>query len=176
MTGLAANTWAPGFTRTFNGITYNYNNVFDTWYRQFNFDNLTRTYDGNALDANVYALRRTDHDLATNWQATTAYTVGQVVDPVNTANGYTYVCVQAGTSGTAPAPYPDPFNLSDTVVAFPPGDLNPLPPPGHAIVDGTVLWNAQPPVALQAIQITVKYLDPTQNLLRQVTIVQSLTQ
>ena len=31
------------------------------------------------------------------------------------------------------------------------------------------------PLNVQAIQITVKYLDPTQNLLRQVTIVQSLT-
>ncbi len=49
-------------------------------------------------------------------------------------------------------------------------------PNANSITDGTAQWNATPPLNVQAIQITVKYLDPTQNLLRQVTIVQSLTQ
>ena len=47
-------TWAPAYTYTSNGIVYNYNNVFDTWYRFFNFDNLARTYDGDAADTSIY--------------------------------------------------------------------------------------------------------------------------
>jgi hypothetical protein len=57
---------------------------------------------------------------------------------------------------------PDPFTLGDQV--------------GSTVVDGGVTWTVQPPAAVQAIQITVKYLDPSQNLLRQVTIVESLAQ
>ncbi len=55
---------------------------------------------------------------------------------------------------------------------------NPIntPPNANSITDGSVQWNATAPLGVQAIQITVKYLDPTQNLLRQVTIVQSLQQ
>jgi hypothetical protein len=87
------------------------------------------------------------------------YAVGALVDPVNTANGYTYQCT-AITTGIAGAT--EPFTLSDTV--------------GNTITDGGVTWTVMPPLGVQAIQITVKYLDPTQNLLRQVTIVQSLTQ
>jgi prepilin-type N-terminal cleavage/methylation domain-containing protein len=164
--------WTPGtpttWTRTFDGITYNYNNVFDTWYRWYNFDNQTREYDTNAADTNLFAPAPYRPTLGKKWQPGTAYTVGQTVDPTSTANGYTYVCVVAGTSGAT-----DPFSLSDVVVN-PAGNIN--VPPG--IADGTtgLVWNAQPPVAVKAIQITVKYLDPTQNFLRQVTIVQSLTQ
>ena len=55
----------------------------------------------------------------------------------------------------------EPFLLSDAV--------------NSTIADGNVTWTVESPAAVQAIQITVKYLDPTQNLLRQVTIVQSLT-
>jgi prepilin-type N-terminal cleavage/methylation domain-containing protein len=166
VTALPANTWAPAFTRTYNGITYNYNNVFDTWHRQFIFDNFPRTYD--ATDTNNYAPAPYRPRLGNTWQATHAYVLNDVVDPVNTANGYTYICTTAGVSGAA-----EPFSLSDTAV--PPG--NPaLPPVGNAVPDGTVVWNARTPVAVQAIQITVKYLDPTQNVMRQVTIVQSLTQ
>ena len=96
------------------------------------------------------------------WTASTAYTVGTLVDPVQTANGYAYECTTAGTSGTAPAGQSDPFTLQDTI--------------NGTVSDGTVTWTVLAPLNVQAIQITVKYLDPTQNLLRQVTIVQSLTQ
>jgi hypothetical protein len=103
--------------------------------------------------------------LGVQWTPNTPYAVGAQVDPVNTANGYVYVCKIAGTSmATPPAGQPDPFSLSD-VVGTP-----------NATLDGTVQWTPAVPVNVQAIQITVKYLDPTQNLLRQVTIVQSLTQ
>jgi hypothetical protein len=163
------NTWAPAFTRTFNAVTYNYNNVFDSWYRQFNFDNLLRVYDSATTapnDSNVYAPAPYRPRLGNPWQPNVAYTVGQEVDPVNTANGYVYKCTVAGTSGPAPTPpLVDPFSLSD------PYQANIL-----TGLDGSVQWQAQAPVNVQAIQITVKYLDPTQNLLRQVTIVQSLTQ
>jgi hypothetical protein len=149
--------WAPAYTRTFNGITYNYNNVFDTWYPQFNFDNLQRNYD--AADANsVNAPAPYRPRLGNTWQPTHPYLTGDMVDPVNTANGYTYRCVTPGLSGAT-----EPFSLSDTVG-------------GAAIADGVATWSAQAPVAVQAIQITVKYLDPSQNVMRQVTIVQSLTQ
>jgi hypothetical protein len=165
----AANTWAPAFTRTFNGVTYNYNNIFDSWYRQFNFDNMLRVYDSATTapnDTNVFAPAPYRPRLGTQWQPNTAYVLNQEVDPVNIANGYVYKCTVAGTSGPAPTPpLVDPFSLSD------PYQANIL-----TGLDGTVQWQAQAPVNVQAIQITVKYLDPTQNLLRQVTIVQSLTQ
>jgi hypothetical protein len=167
---LGSNSWAPAYTYTnpTNGFTYNYNNVFDTWFRQFNFDNLTRTYDSNGADTNAYAPAPYRARLGNPWQAGTTYTVGQLVDPLNTANGLVYKCVTAGTSqATAALPpnQPDPFSLSDTII--------PNPPLSY-ITDGTAQWQAQPPSNVQAIQITVKYLDPTQNLLRQVTIIQSL--
>jgi prepilin-type N-terminal cleavage/methylation domain-containing protein len=168
-----ANTWAPVFTRTFNGVTYNYNNVFDTWYRFFNFDNIQRTYD-NADQNLLYAPAPYRPRVGNTWQPGTAYTVGALVDPVNTANGYVYQCAQAGTSGTAPAGQVDPFSLNNQVTAL---SVPPALPTvsANSIADGTVQWNAVPPANVQAIQITVKYLDPTLNLLRQVTIVQSLT-
>ena len=102
------------------------------------------------------------------WQPGIAYSVGQLVDPLNTANGLVYRCVTAGTSqatGALPPNQPDPFSLSDPII--------PNPPLSY-VTDGTAQWQAQSPCNVQAIQITVKYLDPTQNLLRQVTIIQSL--
>jgi prepilin-type N-terminal cleavage/methylation domain-containing protein len=166
--------WAPAFTRTFNGVTYNYNNVFDTWYPFFNFDNLPRNYDAaDAASSNAPAPYRPR--TGNTWQPATAYALGTLVDPIDTANGYVYQCVAAGTSQaltSLPANQQDPFSLGDTVS----GLSNPPTPNGTSITDGTVQWNATPPLGVKAIQITVKYLDPTQNLLRQVTIVQSLTQ
>ena len=154
----AAPLWAPAFTRTFNGLTYNYNNVFDTWYPFFNFDNLPRTYDALVADtASVYAPAPYRPRVGTAWTATTAYALNQLIDPADTANGYVYQCTVAGTSGAT-----EPFTLGDQ--------------PGGTITDGGVTWTVLPPLNVKAIQITVKYLDPTQNLLRQVTIVQSLTQ
>jgi prepilin-type N-terminal cleavage/methylation domain-containing protein len=177
-----SNSWVtPAFTRTFNGTIHNVNNVFDTWYPKFKFDNFPRAYDTFDPPAtpvggtDLYAPAPYRPRLGNQWVAGTAYTVGQVVDPVNTANGYTYVCTAAGTSQTAAqlaANLPgnvDPFSLSDPIG----GTIQSGIPPG---TDGTVQWKAQPGVAVQAIQITVKYLDPSQNVLRQVTIVQSLTQ
>lgn len=160
-------------TFTVGSVTY-YNNVFDTWFRTFNFDNVAKNYDAADSTApnNLYAAAPYRPRLGVAWQPNTAYAVGAVVDPLNTANGYFYTCVTAGTSqptSSLPTGQPDPFSLSDPIG---------LPilsgtPPG---TDGTVVWHAAPPIAVQAIQITVKYLDPTQNLLRQVTIVQQLTQ
>ena len=125
---------------------------------------MARNYDSN--DTGVYyAPAPYRPRLGNAWTPSTAYALGAKVDPVNTANAYTYVCTQAGTSaGTPPVNQPDPFSLSDVV-----GTAN-------ATLDGTVQWTPAAPVNVQAIQITVKYLDPTQNLLRQVTIVQSLVQ
>jgi Prokaryotic N-terminal methylation motif len=184
-----SNSWSPAYTNPSNTYisnipapntvyNYNYNNVFDTWYRYFNFDNLPRTYDQfdppppppTPVPPNLYAPAPYRPRLGVQWQPNTAYALGAMVDPVNTANGYVYVCSQAGTSGAAPpAGQPDPFSLSD------PAGLLILSgtPPG---TDGTAMWKAQAPVAVQAIQITVKYLDPSQNLLRQVTIIESLAQ
>ena len=52
------------------------------------------------------------------WQPATAYTLGTLVDPIDTANGYVYQCVAAGTSqplASLPANQQDPFSLGDTV-------------------------------------------------------------
>jgi prepilin-type N-terminal cleavage/methylation domain-containing protein len=170
----ASALWAPAFTRTFNGVTYNYNNVFDTWYPSFIFDNVARNYDATDI-ASPNAPAPYRPRTGNTWQPATAYTLGTLVDPIDTANGYVYQCVAAGTSqplASLPANQQDPFSLGDTV-----NQLSNAPAPNaNSITDGTAQWNATPPLNVQAIQITVKYLDPTQNLLRQVTIVQSLTQ
>jgi hypothetical protein len=151
--------WAPAYTYMANGVNYNYNNVFDTWYRTFNYDNLQRTYD--TADANsLYAPAPYRPRLGNAWTASHPYNVNDVVySSADSANGYVYQCKVAGTSGAT-----DPFSLADYANA------------GPTVTDNAVTWTVQPPAAVQAIQITVKYLDPTQNLLRQVTIVQSLTQ
>jgi hypothetical protein len=44
--------------------------------------------------------------VATLWVAATVYAVGDVVQP-NTANGYRYVCVTAGTSAATEPDWPD---------------------------------------------------------------------
>jgi type II secretory pathway pseudopilin PulG len=147
---------------TAGSTTYTNNNVFDTWFRQFHFDNVCRSYD-NADVGVLYAPAPYRPRIGNTWQPNTAYSYGTLVDPVQTANGYVYECTTAGTSGSAPtSPQLDPFSLQNTI--------------GSTIADGTVTWTVLQPLSVQAIQITVKYLDPSQNLLRQVTIVQSLTQ
>jgi hypothetical protein len=160
--------WAPAYTYTSNSVTYNHNNVFDTWYRFFDFDNLSRTYDTSAAGTNTLygpAPYRARPAGANAWVSGAAHAIGNIVysaspaNPANgdTANGYVYQCTVAGTSGTT-----NPFSLTDQV--------------NNTITDGGVTWTVLPPATVQAIQITVKYLDPSQNLLRQVTIMQSLTQ
>jgi prepilin-type N-terminal cleavage/methylation domain-containing protein len=154
-----------GTTATYNnGNTTYFNNVFDTWYRTFNFDNVAKNYDNadSTLPNSLNAAAPYRPRLGVPWQPTTAYALGALVDPLNGANGYVYQCTGAGISGTAPGGQPDPFSLTDTVGV------------DNAALDGTVTWQPVAPLGVQAIQITVKYLDPTQNLLRQVTIVQSL--
>jgi prepilin-type N-terminal cleavage/methylation domain-containing protein len=149
--------------------TYNRNNIFDTWHPQFDFDG-----DGIPDPPPYTGLPNTNDGIGATfngaphpyWAANTAYSVGTIVIPPatsNIVNGYQYVCVSPGTSGTAP-----PFSNSDNPT---PGATPVQDPPGGA---NMVQWQCVPPV--QAIQITVKYLDPSQNLLRQVTIVQQLTQ
>jgi hypothetical protein len=159
-----ASPWVPGtpaFTRPpVAGVTYNYNNVFDTWYPQFNFDNFPRTYGTAVSDTAVpYAPAPYRPLVGSTWTAGATYAVGAQVNSNDKANGYVYQCTAITTGIAGPT---ELFTLGDTV--------------GGTITDGGVTWTVMPPLGVQAIQITVKYLDPTQNLLRQVTIVQSLTQ
>jgi hypothetical protein len=164
-TGYAApaSPWAagtPAFTRPpVAGVTYNFNNVFDTWYPQFNFDNFPRTYGTAPSDTAVpYAPAPYRPTLGATWSSTATYAVGNQVNSGDLANGYVYQCTAVTTGLPGPT---EPFTLGDTV--------------GGTITDGGVTWTVMPPLGVKAVQITVKYLDPTQNLLRQVTIVQSLT-
>jgi type II secretory pathway pseudopilin PulG len=146
------------------------NNVFDTWHPQYHFQvNTTATYDQPPYTGQPNAGDGVTNPASPFWAAGVAYTAGQLVapQPVTSAtapaplivNGLVYQCIVGGTSGTT-----QPFLNGDT----------PTSTGANAIVDGTARWIAVPPI--QAIQITVKYLDPTQNLLRQVTIVQQVTQ
>ncbi len=84
---------------TVGNVTY-YNNVFDTWYRSFNFDNTQRTYDTKDVNS-PYAPAPYRPRVGVQWTANVNYTVGTLVDPGlgTTANGYVYQCVTAGTSG-----------------------------------------------------------------------------
>lgn len=161
----AASSFSPyTYTTTVgsNTYTYNYNNIFDTWHPQFDFDGDQIAdpppYTGlpNANDGITSPYNGAPHPY---WTASQAYTSGTVVIPPSASgvvNGYQYVCVSPGTSGAT-----QPFSSQDLA--------------GAVIQDANnVQWLCQAPV--QAIQITIKYLDPSQNLLRQVTIVQSLTQ
>jgi prepilin-type N-terminal cleavage/methylation domain-containing protein len=147
-----------------NTVTF-FNNVFDTWFRTFNYDNVQRTYDSQVVDTSTTSAPAPYRPrVGAVWQPTHAYTAGALVDapPIpainanSSPNGLVYQCAIPGGGGVSGAT--NPFTLTDT----------------GTVTDGTVTWTVLPPVALQAIQITVKYLDPTQNLLRQVTIVQSL--
>jgi hypothetical protein len=157
---------------TAGSTNYTNNNVFDTWFRRFHFDNVCRNYDVNNTGV-LFAPAPYRPRLGVIWKPNTQYAVGALIDPVDTtgnlfqANGYIYKCVVAGWSGATPPT----FSLSDAV------RLNPTTIVDTATAPNTpAQWQPQAPLNVQAIQITVKYLDPTQNLLRQVTIVQSLTQ
>lgn len=154
--GAGPHWCTPDSTYTFNGVTYNNNNVFDTWYRTYQFDNLSRTYD--SADTWPYAPAPYRPRVGTMWAAGTAYAVGSAVYSTDTANGFSYVCT--ANTGDTKSGATDPFLLTNQV--------------SNTITDNHVTWTVQAPPPVQAIQITVKYLDPTQNLLRQVTIVQSL--
>jgi hypothetical protein len=147
-----------------------FNNVFDTWHPLFDFDNSsglgTNPFSG-ADPAPFSGLPNTSGvGAALTWAPTTGFIAGQVVAPEGSVNppeaptliinGLQYRCTVSGTSGAV-----QPFTNGDA----------PSTPP-TSITDGTCKWICEPPV--HAIQITIKYLDPTQNLLRQVTIVQSL--
>jgi hypothetical protein len=66
---------------------------------------------------------------AATWAASIAYTVGQIVQP-SPANGYNYLCTQAGTSG-------------GTVPVWPTAQ-------GSTVTDGTVIWSD---ISLQAFSI-----------------------
>jgi hypothetical protein len=143
------------------------NNVFDTWHPAFDFNGDTVNdpppYTGLPSGSGVTTW-------PTTWTTATPYSVGQVVAPPAASgivNGLQYYCVTGGTTGAAmpflntdvPINNYAPLQLSTSVAA--------------PIADGTVQWVPQSPVS--AIQITVKYLDPSQNFLRQVTIVQTFT-
>jgi prepilin-type N-terminal cleavage/methylation domain-containing protein len=166
----AQNAGATANMYTVGNVSY-FNNIFDTWCRAFDFDNVPKNYDvadsppAALPPLNLYAAAPYRPRIGVTWQQGVSYTAGTLVDPVNTANGYVYKCMTPGTSAAPPAGQPDPFSLTDQTIT--PNTIN----------DGTtgLTWNALPPLAVQAIQIKVKYLDPSQNLLRQVTIVQSLT-
>jgi prepilin-type N-terminal cleavage/methylation domain-containing protein len=154
-----AGVWAPTYTYPSNGANLNYNNVFDTWFRYYNYDNLPRTYD-SADTASLYAPPPYRARLGNPWAAGHVYNVNDVVySSADSANGNVYQCT--ANTATMMSGATEPFLLSDAV--------------NSTIADGNVTWTVESPAAVQAIQITVKYLDPTQNLLRQVTIVQSLT-
>jgi hypothetical protein len=154
-----AGVWAPAYTYPSNGANLNYNNVFDTWFRYYNYDNLPRTYD-SADTASLYAPPPYRARLGNPWAAGHVYNVNDVVySSADSANGNVYQCT--ANTATMMSGATEPFLLSDAV--------------NSTIADGNVTWTVESPAAVQAIQITVKYLDPTQNLLRQVTIVQSLT-
>jgi hypothetical protein len=163
--------WAPASTTTINGVIYNNNNVFDTWYRYFDFDNLNRQYDAaypttGTPPTYAPAPYRPRAQGSSAWVSGATHAIGDLVYSASpttaangdTANGYVYQC----TAVTGPSGTTNPFSLSDLV--------------NNTITDGGVTWTVQPPAGVQAIQITIKYLDPSQNLLRQLTIVQSLTQ
>jgi prepilin-type N-terminal cleavage/methylation domain-containing protein len=155
--GTGPHWCTPDSTYTANGVTYNNNNVFDTWYRTFDYDNLSRTYD-TADAALAYAPAPYRPRIGSAWAPGQAYPVGSAVYSTNTANGFSYVCT--ANTGDTKSGATDPFLMTNQVL--------------NTITDNNVTWTVQAPPPVQAIQITVKYLDPTQNLLRQVTIVQSL--
>ena len=84
----------------------------------FNFDNLARTYDGDAADTSIFYA---PHLPAPLWKAVAAQHrlhPGDQVDPINTANGYVYQCTSTGTNTSAltpPVGQQNPFHLDDVV-------------------------------------------------------------
>jgi hypothetical protein len=91
--------------------------------------------------------------------APTAYQVNDVVFPT-TPDPYqrvAYRCITAGTSAATEPAWPTP------------------PSPGQIISDGTVEWQTfMNVVPLKAIQLTIRFRDPSSDQVRQLTIRHSL--
>jgi hypothetical protein len=75
---------------------------------------------GNWGTATHFALL--DKPFPNDWAASTAYSLGNFVKPVN-ENGYHYECTTAGTSGAAEPAWPTS--------------------PGQTVLDGTAVWTCR---------------------------------
>src|SRR3954454_1497667 len=53
--------------------------------------------------------------LAATWQASFAYQVGNLIQPA-TPNGFTYLCIRSGYSGSAPPAWPNSGTVTETNV------------------------------------------------------------
>src|SRR5262249_25477665 len=131
------------FTNAGGNTVTLYNNVFDTWCRQFVFDPAAAYPYGSNVAPAPYRPRA-----GAVWQPAHTYTAGALVDappdpalnPNSSANGLVYMCTTGGLSGAT-----NPFQMTDT--------------PGNTVMEpagvGPLTWTVLPPVALQAVQITV---------------------
>ncbi|MCA9074136.1 MAG: prepilin-type N-terminal cleavage/methylation domain-containing protein [Planctomycetaceae bacterium] len=155
-----------------------FNRIFDTWHPGFDFD----TTDTSTLD-DIPPFRplwtdRTNfaaesgnppNPTPTIWQASTAYAVGDRVFPTATNVG-------AGTD------YPPHLSLFYEVIPGGAGTSGAAAPgwgnkPGDNVTDNGVTWIAvNNTIGLQAIRITIRFLDPTSQQMRQVSLVHTLAE
>ncbi|MCA9026845.1 MAG: prepilin-type N-terminal cleavage/methylation domain-containing protein [Planctomycetaceae bacterium] len=149
-----------------------FNRIFDTWHPGFDFDpNDPLTLD----DLPPFRPQWTDRtnfttesggNLPTIWQPTHLYTKGERVFPAPTPTG----------SGTD---YPGHQSLFYEATTDPSGTSNGTEPawpdqPGETVTDGTVEWVAvNNTIGLQAMRITIRFLDPSSQQMRQVSLVHS---
>jgi len=87
---------------------------------------LVRIYEAEGLPINP---------VPPNWQASTAYTQGQIVRPTSTANAnvhFVYRCKVAGTSGSTEPIWPGNGVAWKSI------------PPGQEVTDGSITWEALP--------------------------------
>lgn len=144
------------------------NRVFDTWWPFFDGNKNQLDFDSSGSiepgenDPPYLPLKLYPQSAASppRWSPTTAYSPGQLIFPsagTQPGDPFYYVCV-AETAGTS-------------------GNQEPVWPriPGLRVTDGDLMWqavdNRKP---LRAIQITLRFLDPSTQQLRNLTIQQSL--
>ncbi|MBR9801258.1 hypothetical protein GYB59_05985 [bacterium] len=162
------------------GAAIAYRNVFDTWHSAYDINaDFGLSVIGNGQPPFVPKEITTG---ITDWGAATDYNVGDLVRPSttyrsNVANEYGrindaifYECVTAGSSANDAADEPE--WLRDVTVLDRFSSLG-APPSGKTLAEWRLVDNRRP---VKAIRLTVRFLDPNSDQMRQVTMINSFNE
>ena len=141
------------------------NAVFDTWHPSINIDGAggadNPPFHPVTLRPAAITMGSTIYDKP-SWQPNTAYSSGSDIFPTSTPPGWPfyYRCIKSGTSDNSiPSPIEPTWPKAD----------------GLTVSDGTVVWqaidNRRP---LRAIKLEIRFVDPSTQQMRQLTLIHSL--
>ncbi len=169
----------PTYASRSDATTNVHSNIFDTWHSIYDLQSSQPDFNrlGVALPTRIgngqppFVPKLIDPTSIPEWNGSTTYDVGNRVVPTNLfrnepMNRYSringaiyYQCVSAGAPGATEPNWPADAGMRDD------------------IPDGSVLWrvvdNRRP---IKAIRITVRFLDPTSQQMRQMTLVHSFNE